>query len=303
VDYQRAVAEAGTAGLAARGCGSRRSGVPGLDAVDPNGFGLAFVTIDGAVFGFGDHDQPFSAQSITKLFALALVVAHDGEALWRRVGYRPTTSSFNSLSQLEIDGGIPENPYVNAGALVVTDRLRELDSDAALSVRNLIRAEAGNDGIESDERLAAAERNQNHRNTALAYLLMDFGALRNPVAAVLDDYYRQCAITASCVDLARAGLFLAQHGVRRDGSRMLSRSQAKQLNALTMIAGMYDGMAEIAYRIGLPAKSGVGGGVLAVIPGVGTLCGWSPLLDNRGNSTAVVAALEAFTTTTGLSVF
>lgn len=269
---------------------------------DGDGFGLVLVTTDGQEHGVGDYRRPFSAQSITKLFALALVLAEDGDALWKRVGHDATARPYNSLAQLELNGGTPENPFVNAGALVITDRLCELTGDAAHAVANLIQSESGS-AINIDASVAAAERVHLHRNTALAHLLADFEALRNPAELVLEQYVNQCALSASCLDLARAGMFLAREGNLHTGSRLLTRSQAKQINAITLLAGMYDGMAEAAYRIGLPAKSGVGGGVLAIIPNRGALCAWSPRLDHRGNSIAATAALEEFTTITGLSIF
>ncbi len=151
--------------------------------------------------------------------------------------------------------------------------------------------------------VAASEARHGHRNAALAHFIASYGNLDNPVETVLQHYYDHCALTASCRDLALAGLFLARHGLRADGSRLLSRSEAKRINAVLLTCGTYDAAGQFAYRVGLPGKSGVGGGVLAVVPGRGTLCAWSPALDGAGNSVAAVAALDAFTTATGWSVF
>jgi glutaminase len=303
MDYQHALEHAASVG---RIVGNRErvpTYIPALNNSDHNAFGLALVTIDGQVFGVGDYLRPFSTQSITKLFALALVLRADSETFWDRVKFEPSAEAFNSLCQLERDAGVPCNPFVNAGALVVTDRLLELTGDSAEAVLGFLRTESGRPDLSIDPVVVESELANNARNTAITYLLADLGALRNPVDVVLKNYTRQCGIEANCLDLAQAGLFLARHGLRNDGSRLLSPSLAKRLNALMLIGGMYGGMAQVAYRIGLPAKSGVGGGVLAIIPGHGALCAWSPDLDNTGNSLAGTAALEAFTTVTGLSIF
>ncbi|MDH2390913.1 glutaminase [Streptomyces sp. HNM0663] len=279
--------------------------IPALTEVDPHAFGMALATVDGEVYGVGDWEQPFSIQSVSKLFTLALTLSHGphGDELWKRVGREPSGNRFNSLVQLETEHGIPRNPFINAGAVVVTDRLHTLTGDAAGAVRGFLRTESGNRHLDTDARVAASEALHGHRNAALAHFLASYGNLENPVETVLDHYYAHCSIAASCRDLALAGGFLARHGLRSDGARLLPRSDAKRINAVLLTCGMYDAAGEFAYRVGLPGKSGVGGGILAVIPGRGTLCAWSPALDPAGNSLAAVHALDAFTTMTGWSVF
>jgi glutaminase len=237
------------------------------------------------------------------VFTLALVVAEDGEALWTRVGREPSGTPFNSLVQLEYEHGIPRNPFINAGALVVTDRLLSLTGDACGAAERFLRTECACPEIACDEVVASSEAEHGHRNAALAHFLASYGNLENPVGSVLDHYVRHCAIAMSCAELALAGGFLARHGVRRDGSRLLSRSDAKRINAIMLSCGTYDAAGEFAYRVGLPAKSGIAGGILAVIPGRCSVCVWSPGLDGRGNSIAGITALDAFTTLTGWSVF
>jgi glutaminase len=178
-----------------------------------------------------------------------------------------------------------------------------LTGDPTGAVLDLLRAEAGNPTIEVDEQVAKSEAEHRHRNAALAHLLASYGTLTHPVDAVLDQYTALCAIAMSCDDLALAGGFLARHGLRADGSRLLSRSDAKRLNATLLTCGTYDGAGEFAYRVGLPAKSGVSGGILAVVPNRCTLAVWAPGLDESGNSCAGQAALDTFTTMTGWSVF
>ncbi len=277
--------------------------IPALAAVDPRCFGMAFATVEGEVVGVGDWQVPFSIQSISKVFALALVLAHRGEGIWSRVGREPSGNPFNSLVQLEYERGIPRNPFINAGALVVTDSLLSQTGDALSEVRAFLRAESGNPQVDFDPEVAASEAANGHRNAALAHFIASCGNMENPVDRVLDHYFKQCSLTMSCRDLALAGGFLARHGVRADGSRLFSRSQAKRINAVMLTCGTYDEAGEFAYRVGLPGKSGVGGGIIAVIPERGTLCVWGPGLDSKGNSVAGVAALDAFTTRTGWSVF
>ncbi|MEU7876518.1 glutaminase [Dactylosporangium sp. NPDC049140] len=285
------------------GCGRVADYIPGLAGVDPRRFGLALAAPDGAVYGAGDWQTAFSIQSVSKVFSLALVLGHDSDAIWRRIGREPSGSPFNSLHQLEQDRGVPRNPFVNAGALVVVDELLTLTGDPSLAVLDLLRAEAGNPAVTIDEQVAKSEAGHRHRNAALAHLVASYGNLTNPVDAVLDQYTAQCAIAMNCGDLARAAGFLARHGLRTGGSRLLSRSDAKRLNATMLTCGTYDSAGEFAYRVGLPAKSGVGGGILAVVPNRCTLAVWGPGLDECGNSCAGRAALDAFTTLTGWSVF
>jgi glutaminase len=285
------------------GGGQVTAQIPALATVDPSRFGLALATVEGAVHGVGDWRTPFSIQSVSKVFSLALVLSHDGETIWRRVGREPSGSPYNSLQQLEHDRGIPRNPFVNAGALVVVDRLLTLTGDASSAVLQFLRDEVDNPAVHADADVAKSEAENRHRNSALAHLLASYGNLVNPVDTVLHHYITQCAIAMTCRDLASAGCFLARHGVRADGSRLLSRSDTKRLNATMLTCGTYDSAGDVAYRVGLPVKSGVGGGVLAVVPNRCTLAAWGPGLDPYGNSYTAIAALDAFTTYTGWSVF
>ena len=285
------------------GCGQVSTTIPALATVDASRLGLALATIDGEVHGVGDWRTPFSVQSISKVFSLATVLSRDGEAIWQRVGREPSGSPFNALHRLEYDRGVPRNPFVNAGALVVVDRLVSLVGQSNSAVLDLLRAESGNPNVGVDPIVAGSEAEHRHRNAALAHLLASYGNLTNPVDTVLDQYTAQCAIAMNCRDLALAAGFLARQGLRADGSRLLSRSDAKRLNATMLTCGTYDHAGEFAYRVGLPAKSGIGGGILAVVPNRCTLAVWGPGLDHSGNSYAGLAALDAFTTDTGWSVF
>lgn len=277
--------------------------IPALAAADPSRFGLAMATVEGDVVGSGDWRQRFTIQSVSKLFALALVLPADGEALWRRVGREPSGNPFNSLVQLEHERGIPRNPFINAGALVLVDRLLRLHGDAFGALRGFLLSESGDAAVDADPEVARSEAAHADRNAALAHFMASYGNLESPVPEVLDHYVRMCALSMDCGGLARAGLVLARHGLRADGSRLLTRSEAKRINAILLTCGTYDAAGDFAYRVGLPAKSGVGGAILAVLPGRGTICAWGPALDAKGNSVAGVEALDRFTTRTGWSVF
>jgi glutaminase len=303
VDYQHILAQAAEAARATAGRGRVADYIPALAEAPADGFGMALATVDGDVHGVGDWERPFSIQSISKLFTLVLAIAHGGDELWQGVGREPSGNPFNSLIQLETEHGIPRNPFINAGAIVATDRLLKLTGDAAGAVLDFLREESANQVLDIAPDVAASEAEHGHRNAALAHFIASHGNLLGDVDTVLGHYYRHCAIEASCRDLALAGLFLARGGVRTDGGRLLHRSQTKRVNAIMLTCGTYDAAGEFAYRVGLPGKSGVGGGILAVLPGRATLCAWGPRLDTAGNSVAAMAALDHFTTATGLSIF
>ncbi|MFF1379919.1 glutaminase [Streptomyces sp. NPDC058308] len=303
MDYQAVLEEVAAFARPLVGRGQVARYIPALADVDAERFGIAVADVNGEVYGVGDWEVPFSVQSISKAFSLALVLAEGGERIWDRVGTEPSGNPFNSLVQLEYENGIPRNPFINAGALVVTDRLQSLTGDAGTTMLEFLRAESGNPDVSFDPEVAASEAEHGDRNAALAHFMASYGNLDNPVATVLEHYFRQCAISMSCRDLALAGAFLARHGLRGDGTRLLPLRAAKQVNAIMLTCGTYDAAGSFAYRVGLPGKSGVGGGIVAVIPGRCTLCVWSPGLDAYGNSVAGVAALDHFTSVTGWSVF
>ncbi|ALV45458.1 L-glutaminase [Arthrobacter alpinus] len=277
--------------------------IPSLGEVSPDNFGMCVAMADGSVYGAGDWRTPFSIQSISKVFSLALVMSYDYDSIWKRVFREPSGTPFNSMIQLEADRGIPRNPFINAGALVVTDRLLTLTGDAAGSVRGLLRRESGNPAVDVDLVVAASEADHGHRNASMAHLLASYGNLENPVELVLENYFNQSALEMSCEDLAKASLFLARHGVSAGGTPFLTPNQSKRVNAVMLTCGTYDAAGEFAYRVGLPGKSGVGGGIVATVPGRCSITVWGPALGPNGNSVAGVAALDAFTTLTGWSIF
>jgi glutaminase len=286
------------------GRGAVANYIPELAKVSPERWGLAVATPDGQVFQVGDAEEAFSIQSVSKVFSLTCAIQFVGPALWKRVGREPSGDPFNSLVQLESEAGIPRNPFINAGALVVTDVIRSHTEDAASCVLSMIHRSAGSEAARFDTAVACSEAETGHRNRALGHFIKSFGNLHNDVDEVLDAYFHHCSISMSCVELAKAALFLANRGRSPfSGEELLSPDRTKYVNALMLTCGTYDAAGDFAFRVGLPAKSGVGGGLLAVMPGGFAACAWSPGLDAAGNSVAGAKSLELLAQATGLSVF
>lgn len=276
--------------------------IPALARVSPLQFGIALRTCAGEVAQAGDSAVPFSIQSVSKVFSLTLAIKALGEALWARIGREPSGTPFNSLVQLETERGIPRNPFINAGAIAVADRLVSL-GDGKAELLALLSRLCG-EPVQIDAEVARSEADTGFRNTALANFMKGFGTLDNDIATVLDVYFNQCAIAMTCEQLACAAGYLCRDGRHPlAGTPVLSPAQARRVNALMLTCGTYDAAGEFAFRIGLPCKSGVGGGIVAVVPDHLTLCVWSPALDATGNSLLGRQALELFVTKTGLSVF
>ena len=280
--------------------------IPALARIDPTKFGMAIVLGNGEMISLGDSHEPFSMQSISKVFTLSMALRQYGEEVWARVGREPTGSAFNSIVQLENEKGIPRNPLINAGAIVVTDMLVAASNRDAM-VEELLgrfRLLSGDDTICIDEEVAQSESATGSRNRALAHFMASFGNMANPVEDALHAYFRQCAIRMSCRQLARAALFLAFDGcdpINRE--QLITRENCRRINAVMMSCGHYDNSGEFAYRIGLPGKSGVGGGILCIAPGHGAIAVWSPGLNASGTSMVGAIALEELVEATGWSVF
>jgi glutaminase len=282
--------------------GKVASYIPALARVSPLQFGIALRTCEGEVAQAGDSAVTFSIQSVSKVFSLTLAIKALGEALWARIGREPSGSPFNSLVQLETERGIPRNPFINAGAIAVADRLVSL-GDGKAELLALLSRLCG-ETVHIDAEVAQSEADTGFRNTALANFMKGFGTLDNDIATVLDVYFSQCAIAMTCEQLACAAGYLCRDGRHPlAGTPVLSPAQARRVNALMLTCGTYDAAGEFAFRIGLPCKSGVGGGIVAVVPDYLTLCVWSPALDSTGNSLLGRQALELFVIKTGLSVF
>ena len=279
--------------------------IPALAQVPADRLGMAVCTVEGELFTAGDAFEPFSIQSISKALSLTLALTlYQEEEIWARVGKEPSGQPFNSLVQLEFEQGIPRNPFINAGALVVSDLLETRLTAPRQRTLELVRRLCGNPAIMADQVVARSEYQHSARNAAIAYLMKAYGNFENEVDKVLQSYFNACAIRMSCVDLARAFVYLANRGVPLgESTPLLPARTTKQVNALLATCGLYDEAGDFAYRVGMPGKSGVGGGIMALIPGELSICVWSPELNKAGNSLAGTAALELLAERLGRSIF
>lgn len=277
--------------------------IPALARVPIAQFGIALRTVDGRTAAAGDADTPFSIQSVSKVLGLTLGLQALGGSLWDRIGREPSGNAFNSLVQLESERGKPRNPFINAGALCVADRLLSAHAEPAQVFADLGRKLHG-EPFAFDDEVARSERQTGFRNAALVNFIKSFGQIDNDVEDVLGLYCRQCAIVANCTQLAHAFGYLANGGEQPGtGQRIVDREQVRRINSVMLTCGTYDAAGEFAFKVGIPCKSGVGGAIVAVVPGEMVLCAWSPGLDETGNSVVARRALELFVTRTGLSVF
>lgn len=278
--------------------------IPELAKVRPDQFSLALVAHDKTEYELGDGLETFSIQSVSKLYSLTLALNELDDNLWLRTHKEPSGMAFNSLVQLEYEQGIPRNPFINAGAIVTVDILCEKFGTKAFDeILNFIRKLSGNSGINFNKAIFESEKSTGHRNYALAHFMKSYGNIHSDVELVLDTYFKLCSITMTSTDLARSFYFLCNRGVALDGSIVTSPRHTKRISALMMSCGTYDNVGEVAYRIGLPCKSGVGGAIVAALPGEYAICVWSPALNKSGNSLFGMKVLEEFTTLTGKSSF
>ncbi len=303
-DFQTILEEIERETQAEFGKGKVADYIPALARVSPRKFGMAICGVDGGEWVCGDAKEAFSIQSISKVFTLLLALDRLGSGLWKRVGREPSGSAFNSLVLLEAENGYPRNPFINAGALVVTDCIASHSVAPIRRLLTLIRKLSLNQTIVIDEEVALSEEQHGFKNAAIANFLKSHGNLNADVGVVLNTYFRQCAINMSCLDLARACLPFANKGVMpSSGEVVFPAIRARRVNSLLLTCGLYDGVGNFAFRVGIPAKSGVGGGIVGVVPGHLSVCVWSPELDELGNSLVGTAALELLTNKTSLSVF
>ncbi len=284
--------------------------IPALARVDPGQFGIAVVLADGTMLAAGHADAAFSVQSISKVFTLTLALGRVGGELWERVGREPSGSAFNSIVQLESESGIPRNPFINAGAIVVADVvLGQGDPKETIGdVLRFVRFVAGDkdrpdDQVLIDREVASSEAVTGDRNIALAHYMKSFGNMGN-VDGALALYFHCCALSMNCRQLAMAGRYLMHGGVHPStGQMVVSPERARRISSLMLTCGHYDGSGEFAFRVGIPGKSGVGGGILAVVPGIASIAAWSPGLNARGNSLIASLALERLSEAMNWSVF
>ena len=277
--------------------------IPELACVDANKFGIHIVDAALNRFSAGDANELFSIQSISKVLSLALCIGIIDNDLWKRVGVEPSGDPFNHLSLLELENGIPRNPFINAGAIVVADILVSHLKDPKKDFLAFIHQLTDDKSIAYNEKVAKSEKDTGFRNMAAANLLKSYGNLINDVDTVLDFYFHQCSIEMNCKQLADAFYIFMNHGKCQRGKTHLNINQVKRINALMLTCGFYDEAGEFAFEVGLPGKSGVGGGIAAVLPNEFTVVTWSPGLNPKGNSKLGMQALEQLTTQTSQSIF
>lgn len=304
IDYQRILIEIGTDLVGVDASGKVASYIPELANVDPTKFGVHLMTVSNEHFSFGDSNEKFSIQSISKVWSLTLALKILGKDIWQRVGVEPSGSAFNSLLQLEYEKGIPRNPFINAGAIVICDILVSCLKSPKDDLLDFIKQSSGIESIDYCAEIADSEMQTGHRNFALAHYMQDLGNLHNDIETVLDLYFNLCSINLTCKELAQAFLFLASGGVNpMTNETIISPQRTKRINSVMQMCGFYDEAGEFAFKVGLPGKSGVGGGIVAVHPGLYSIAVFSPKLNTRGNSDKGMKLLEAFTTKTESSIF
>ena len=278
--------------------------IPELAFVDSNNFGINITTINNESFGIGDSETKFSIQSVTKILSLTLAYKLEGEKLWERVDVEPSGNPFNSLLQLEADLGKPRNPFINAGAIVVCDVLISHLKNPKEDFLNFCREISDNTTLNYNEKIAQSEKSSGFRNIALCNFIKSFGNIKNNVDEVLDFYFHICSLEMTCKELSQMFLYLAEDNfITKKGTKIISESQTKRINAIMLTCGFYDESGEFAFRVGLPGKSGVGGGIIAVHPDKYCISVWSPKLNKKGNSYKGMLFLEKFTTKTTSSIF
>ncbi len=286
------------------GSGKVADYIPALANIDIQKFGMAIHTVDGERCMVGDAKEDFSIQSISKIFTLTMAMANGDESIWKRVGREPSGSKFNSLVQLEYEHGIPRNPFINAGAHVMTDIVYSNHEQPKQAILDFVRKISANEKVDFDLEVAKSERETGNRNLAMGYFMKSFGNIHNKVRDVLDVYFHQCSIAMNCVDLSKSFLYLANNGIMpTTGEVIIQRKDSDRINALMLTCGMYDSVGDFAYRVGLPSKSGVGGGIVSIVPGEMSIAVWSPGLSESGNSLVGTKALELFVEYTGKTIF
>lgn len=284
--------------------GEVASYIPELATVDPKKFGMHLYKGVSEHYSFGDSTEKFSIQSISKVFTLSIAMRILGEDLWERVDVEPSGDPFNSLTQLEYENGIPRNPFINSGALVIADILVSNLEDPKQELLDFVRKITDDPAIDYDEKVAASEKSTGYRNIALVNYMKALGNIKNEVEPIIDFYFHQCSLTMSCEELAKAFMIYANKGkILETGEKILTRTKVKRINALMQTCGFYDEAGEFSFEVGLPGKSGVGGGIVAIHPAQYAVAVWSPILNPKGNSELGMAALEKLTTLTGLSIF
>lgn len=277
--------------------------IPELAKIDKDKFGISLLDNKGQISVAGDANEQFSIQSISKVLSLSMAHTILGEKLWKRVGVEPSGDPFNHLSLLEMENGIPRNPLINAGAIVIADILVSELNNPKQDFLHYVQKIANDKGIKYDEDVAYSEKTTGFRNYAAANLMKSFKNLHNDVEEVLDFYFHACSLSMSCKQLVNVFYIFSNRGKCLQNNHYLTLNQVKRINAIMLTSGFYDEAGEFAFEVGLPGKSGVGGGIVALLPNQFCVATWSPGLNKKGNSKLGMQALEKLTTRTGLSIF
>jgi glutaminase len=279
--------------------------IPALSEVNPLEFAMSLQLFDGTSYHIGNTALNFSIQSISKVFSFTLALDYYGKELYKRVGHEPSGNPFNSLVQLEYENGIPRNPFINAGAIVTADSLVCLYGKKTFeTILNFIQKITLDESIIYDKTIFKSELKNGYKNFALINMLKSYKNIYNEIDDVIQTYFKQCSIMMNTQQLSKAMLFLANHGINPlNNEQIITESKAKRINSLMLTCGHYDASGDFAYKVGLPGKSGVGGGIVAIVPKKMSICVYSPRLNTQGNSLVGTKALELFTTKTGLSIF
>ncbi|MDT0608484.1 glutaminase [Croceitalea rosinachiae] len=277
--------------------------IPELARVDKNKFGISLLDNKGNLYNAGDAAEQFSIQSIAKVLSLSMAFRILGDNLWNRVGVEPSGDPFNHLSLLEMEKGVPRNPLINAGAIVVADVLISQFKNPKSEFLHYVRSIANDPSINYDQKVALSEKKTGFRNYAAANLIKSYNNLHNDIEEVLDFYFHMCSLTLSCRQLVNVFYMFVNRGKCLQNHTYLDINQVKRINAIMLTSGFYDEAGEFAFEVGLPGKSGVGGGIVALLPNDFCVATWSPGLNKKGNSKLGMQALEKLTTRTGLSIF
>lgn len=285
--------------------GTLASYIPELARADPDWFGISIVTLDGRAFEVGDVAQKFTIQSISKVFVYGMALEDYGrEKLLKKVGVEPTGDPFNSLIRLDEDSKRPENPMVNAGAIATTGLITGHDPADRLNRMLTMFQNYVGDEVFVDVSTFISERSTGHRNRAMAHLMLNFGMIDQPIEEALDLYFQQCSVLVTCHDLAVMAATLANQGLNPiTGQRAVGAEHVRDILSVMYTCGMYNFAGEWAFRVGIPAKSGVSGGILAVVPNQAGIAVFSPLLDGHGNSVRGLKVFEALSEQYGFHLF
>jgi glutaminase len=303
IDYQEILDRINSSCTVSKDRGQIATYIPELAKIDASKFGIHLVDSENNHFQSGNSNEAFSIQSISKVLSLAYAMSIVGEEVWKRVDVEPSGDPFNHLSLLEQESGIPRNPLINAGAIVIADILVSNLNDPKSDFLNFVRKLASDDSINFDTNVANSEKRTGFRNYAAANLLKSYGNLKNDVETVLDFYFHQCSLALNCAQLTNAFYLFMNRGLCQQGQNYLTLRQVKRINALMLTCGFYDEAGEFAFEVGLPGKSGVGGGIVALLPDKFCVATWSPGLNTKGNSKLGMEALEKLTTATSQSIF